>query len=64
VSLEGLVDFVAFLFPKLWPNLRKLIRKIPATSCRKSGNIWIFCVTLEPETLISLSRVLKTRITA
>jgi len=28
-SLEGLMDFLAFLVQKLWPNFRKLIRKIP-----------------------------------
>jgi len=33
------MDFVAFLVPKLRPNFWKLIREIPATSCRKSWNI-------------------------
>jgi len=28
-SLEGLMDFLAFLVQKLWPNLRILIREIP-----------------------------------
>jgi len=29
-SLEGLMDFLAFLVPKLWPKKRKSIRKILA----------------------------------
>jgi len=28
-SLEGLMDFLAFLVQKLWPNFRVLIREIP-----------------------------------
>jgi len=28
-SLEGLIDFLAFLVQKLWPNFRILIREIP-----------------------------------
>jgi len=28
-SLEGLIDFLAFLVQKLWPNFRKLIREMP-----------------------------------
>ena len=28
-SLEGLIDFLAFLVLKLWPNFRVLIREIP-----------------------------------
>jgi len=36
------MDFVPYLVPKLRPNFRKFIREIPATSSRKSGNIWNF----------------------
>ena len=28
-SFEGLMDFLAFLVQKLWPNFRILIREIP-----------------------------------
>jgi len=28
-SLEGVMDFLAFLVQKLWPNFRVLIREIP-----------------------------------
>ena len=59
------MDFTVFLVPKLEPNFRKLIREIPATSCRKSFlYLNFFCITLEPGTLERRSRSIKTRIIA
>jgi len=31
-SLEGLMDFLAFLVQKLWQNKQKIIRRIPTNS--------------------------------
>jgi len=62
-SLEGLMDFLAFLVPKLWPKYCKLIREIPANPLGNSWNISNFLtITLAPETLESRSRAPKTRI--
>jgi len=40
---EGLVDFLAFLVPKLWPKCHKLIRQIPTNPYsipKKFGIFW------------------------
>ena len=39
-SLEGLMDFLAFLVQKLWPNFRILIREIPRNYSALSSTIW------------------------
>ena len=62
-SLEGLMDFLAFLVPKLWPKCHKSIREISTNPQRHSWNIWIFlAIILDPEMLESQSRALKTHI--
>ena len=64
-SLEGLIDFVVFLVPKLWPKVWKLIGEILAISCQKSFLcLEFFFITFEPEILESQSMALKTRIIA
>ena len=37
-SLEGLVDLLALLFPKLWSNFRKIIREIPTNPLGNARN--------------------------
>jgi len=39
-SLKGLMDFLAFLVQKLWPNFRILIMKIPWNYSAMSSKIW------------------------
>jgi len=39
-SLEGLMDFLAFLVQKLWQNKHKLIREIPRNYSAMSSMIW------------------------
>jgi len=34
------MGFLAFLVPKLWPNVRKLIREIPTNPIGNSYKIW------------------------
>jgi len=64
-SLEGLMDFLAFLVQKLWQNKQKLIRGIPVNSSAYSSINWgLLAITLAPETTGSRSRALKTHITA
>jgi len=60
-SLEDLMDFLAFLVPKLWQNNRKLIREIPTNPLQNWG---LVAISSAPDTQGSRSRVLKTRTTA
>jgi len=64
MSLEGMMDFLAFLVPKLWPNFPKLIREIPHILAEIPEIFGFFGTTFEPETLASRSRALKIRIIA
>jgi len=64
MSLEGMMDFLAFLVPKLWPNFTKLIREIPHILAEIPEIFGFFGTTFEPETLESRSRALKIRIIA
>jgi len=41
-SLEGLMDFLAFLVQKLWQNKQKLIREISRSCSAMSSMIWVF----------------------
>jgi len=64
-SLEGLMDFLAFLVQKLWPNFRVLIREIPWNYSAMSSTIWgLLALTWAPETIGSRSRPLKLHIPA
>ena len=64
-SLEGLMDFLAFLVQKLWPNFRILIREIPWNYSAMSSTIWgLLAPTCAPETLGNRSRPLKLHIPA
>jgi len=58
------MDFVAFLVPKLRPNFRKLITEIPSATVGIRKYLEFFGINLEPETLESQSRALKTGILA
>ena len=59
-SLEGLMDFLAFLVQKLWQNKQKLIREIPRNYSAMSSMIWdLLALTWAPETLGSRSRHLQ-----
>ena len=64
-SLEGLINFLAFLVQKLWPNFRVLIRDIPWNYSALSSTIWgLLALTRAPETLGSRSRAPKLHIPA
>ena len=64
-SLEVLMDFLAFLVQKLWPNFRILIREIPWNYSAMSSTIWgLLAPTWAPETLGSRSRLLKLHVPA
>jgi len=41
-SVEPLIDFLAILVSKLWPNFRILIKEIPENYLPNSCNIWNF----------------------
>jgi len=50
-SLEGLIDFLAFLVQKLGQNKQKVSRGIPTNSLRNPHKIWgLLAITLAPET--------------
>ena len=64
-SLEGLMDFLAFLVQKLWKNKQKIISGIPTNSLGNPYKIWcLMALTWAPETLGSRSRPLKLHIPA
>jgi len=64
-SIVGLMDFLAFLVQKLWPNFRKLIREIHINPLGNSSNIWkSLSITFKLETLESRSRAQMIRIKA
>jgi len=64
-SLEGLMDFLAFLVQKLWQNKQKIIRGIPTNTLENPCNIrGLSAITWEPETPGSRSRPLKLHIPA
>ena len=64
-SLEGLMDFLAFLVQKLWPNFRVLIREIPTNSLGNPYKIrGLSAITWGPETSGSRSRPLQLHIPA
>jgi len=64
-ALEGLIDFLTFLVPKLWPKRLKSIRVIAANPLGINQLIYGFlAMILAPETLESRSRAFKTRVMA
>jgi len=46
-SLEGLMDFLAFLVQKLWQNQQKLIRGIPNTSLRREVDLDLYSFIIQ-----------------
>ena len=59
-SLEGVMDFLAFLVQKLWKNKQKIIGEIPTNSLGNPYKIWgLMALTWAPETVGSRSRPLK-----
>ena len=64
-SLEGLMDFLAFLVQRFWQNKQKLIREIQWNYSAMSSMIWgLQALTWAPETLGSRSRPLQVHIPA
>jgi len=64
-SLEGLMDFLAFLFQKLWQNKQKINRGIPTNSLGNPYKIrGLSAITWGPVMLGSQFRPLKLHIPA